>query len=110
MRQMTDFVDVQLTAEGAALAGANGAIQISTAHLSYKFTPGSTTRVLISEWRKVLSSSAIEGKVLFEVAPVPIATAPENATPQQQLEALQAKEVQLEAEVAAASSTTKGTE
>ena len=66
----SDFVDIQLSAAGIAMVGANGALQITNAHLSYKFTPGVSTRVLTSEWSKMLSRESYQGKSIFELAPV----------------------------------------
>jgi len=65
----SDFVDVQLSAAGVAMVGADGALQITNAHLSYKFTPGTVTRVLTSEWSKVLSRETFGGDPIFEPAP-----------------------------------------
>jgi hypothetical protein len=65
----SDFVDVQLSAAGVAMVGADGALQIANAHLSYKFTPGTVTRVLTSEWSKVLSRETFGGDPIFEPAP-----------------------------------------
>ncbi|MDR3797963.1 MAG: hypothetical protein P4K93_07410 [Terracidiphilus sp.] len=72
----SDFINVQLSAAGVAMAGKNGALQVNTAHLSYSFTPGSPTRVLTSEWAKVLSRELYQGKPIFEPAPAEAAPAP----------------------------------
>jgi hypothetical protein len=95
----SDFVNVQLTAAGVQAAGVNGVIQINAHRLSYKFTPGSTTRVLSSEWTKVLSKQMLQGKAIFELAST-------TADPQTTLNALEAEEATLKAQIAQAA--TKG--
>ncbi len=76
-RQKTDFVELQLSEAGLAMAGKGGVLQIATARLVYKFTAGSTTRVLTSEWSRVLSREMYQGQPIFEVAP---AAAPAQET------------------------------
>jgi hypothetical protein len=79
----SDFVNIQLSAAGIAAAGANGALRITAAHLSYQFTPGAPVRVLTSEWSKVLSRETLKGKTIFELAPAVVLTAaPVAAKPQ----------------------------
>ena len=72
----SDFVNVQLSATGVAMAGKNGSLQLNTAHLSYTFKPGSSTRVLTSEWAKVLSRELYQGQPIFEPAPAETTPAP----------------------------------
>ena len=71
----SDFVDVQLNADGAALAGIDGAITITTPHFSYPFTAKGATRVLISEWSRTLSLETINGCKILQTVPVPTAAA-----------------------------------
>jgi hypothetical protein len=80
----SDFVDVQLSAAGVAMVGADGSLQITNAHLSYKFTPGASTRVLTSEWSRVLSKELFRGEPIFEIAPAEAdadATGAQNVQP-----------------------------
>jgi hypothetical protein len=90
---VSDFVNVQLTAAGVQIAGASGSIQVTAQRLSYKFTPGLTTRVLTSEWTKVLSKETLQGQTLFELATVA------TTDPQTTLDALEAEEATLKAQI-----------
>lgn len=74
-QKASDFVQVQLTDAGAKL----GAVTVSNAHMSYRFTAGQPVRVLTSEWRRVLSRERLKGEALFEIAPD--APAPAKAMP-----------------------------
>jgi hypothetical protein len=70
----SDFYDVRLTAAGAKLAQ----VRVQAAHIDYLFAPGETTRVLTSEWRKLLSCQIVDGHALLEIAPP---SAPAKPTP-----------------------------
>jgi sulfur relay (sulfurtransferase) DsrC/TusE family protein len=61
----SDFVEVQLTADGAKVAP----VRITNGHFVYKFKPGATQRVLTSEWSKIISKEKWQGKPLFELVP-----------------------------------------
>jgi hypothetical protein len=63
----SDFVNIELSKEGAAMAGANGALRITTLHFSYLFQPGASERVLTSEWARVLSLEKHQGTPIFQV-------------------------------------------
>jgi hypothetical protein len=66
----SDFVQVQLTAAGIAMAGTDGSVRIANGHFSYVFTAGNAVRVLSSEWRRVLSLKLYQGQAILEIAPV----------------------------------------
>jgi hypothetical protein len=66
---ISDFVQVRLSAAGAAFAGAGAQIRIANGHFSYLFTEAQPTRVLTSEWRRTLSLRAFKGVALLEIAP-----------------------------------------
>lgn len=72
-KPFSDFVDVQLSAAGLALTGEEGALHISNGRLAYRFAPGSTTRVLTSEWTRVLSRETRDGQALLEAVVAPAA-------------------------------------
>lgn len=61
----SDFVEVQLTAAGAAVAP----VSIANGHFHYDFAVGKPVRVLTSEWRILLSRVRSGGIVLLEIAP-----------------------------------------
>ena len=63
----SDFIDVRLNAYGAELAGVDGVISMHTPHFSYQFTATGKTRVLTSEWAKILSVEMINGQTILEV-------------------------------------------
>jgi hypothetical protein len=67
-----DFVMVQLSVDGAALAKGSS-IRVSNGRRSFSFTAGVAQRVERSyEWLAVLSRQvAPDGKKLFELAPAP---------------------------------------
>lgn len=70
----SDFVQVQLSAAGGALAP----VHIANGHFSYVFANAAVQqRVLTSEWTRVLSLEKHNGQAIFEIAP---ATAPAPAT------------------------------
>ncbi len=92
----SDFVNVQLSAAGAAAAGVGGQLRITAAHLTYVFTAGASVRVLTSEWRNVLSKERIKGKLIFELTPGSTAAAADKA----QLQTLKTEEAALESKIA----------
>jgi hypothetical protein len=96
----SDFVDVQLSAAGLAMVGVDGALQIANAHLSYKFTPGKSTRVLTSEWAKLLSKETIQGQNVLELAPVVVVSVPQGASAADELAAVKTEEAALSAQIA----------
>jgi hypothetical protein len=62
-----DFLNVRLSSE-AVLAGLKS-VRVSNAHFHYEFTAETTTRVLTSEWSRVLSKEAhVFGMPILEVA------------------------------------------
>jgi hypothetical protein len=63
----SDFVEVQLSTTGVKFAGAGATMKIATAHFSYTFTATTPTRVLTSEWRRVLSLKTYRGAAILEV-------------------------------------------
>lgn len=77
----SDFFDVQLTAAALKALGPKAQVRITglcgRSHYSYLFTAGATTRVLTSEWRKVLSKKTLRGQPVLEIAPAaqPVAVA-----------------------------------
>ena len=88
----SDFVNVQLSADG--LAYANGKqLRIGTGRLDYTFKGSSPVRVLTSEWAKVLSKQTIKGAAIFALAPV-------DAVDVQKLATLQAQEAALKTQIA----------
>jgi hypothetical protein len=96
----SDFVEIQLSADGAAMAGENGSVRITAAHLSYQFAPGARVRVLTSEWAKVLSRETLQGKTILELSP-PLAPGAAAATSTKaQLKKLQAEEAALQTQIA----------
>jgi hypothetical protein len=101
-----DFYDVQLSAAGQEMAGAGNTVRFATAKLDYTFTVGKTVKVLTSEWNRVLSLQMYEGNPILQIAPIVLASAPANATPQQELQALKVEEATVTAEIA--DSTQKG--
>ena len=104
----TDFCDVRLNAAGAAIAGADGAIAITTQHFSYTFTANASTRVLTSEWRKVLSVENIQGQRVLEIVPdAPVSDA-QSVPPAEQTQTIQAAEATVEAQATTAQPTKKG--
>lgn len=97
----SDFVDVQLSADGiAAVGGAKGSLGIRRMHMNYTFTPGTPVRVLTSEWAKTLSMAQIKGKSIFELAPATIPGAAAGTTASAQLKKLKADEATLAAQAA----------
>jgi len=66
-----DFVNVQLTPAGVALAGGHPlTVQNGRAH--YSFAPGSPVRVLTSELKTWLSQQhTSKGDPIFEIVPAP---------------------------------------
>ncbi len=55
MKHRADYVQIRLTAEGAAQAGADGSITISNRHIHYTFAPGQVVEVVARyEWNNVL--------------------------------------------------------
>lgn len=72
----SDFCNVRLSAEGAKIAGPNGQIRVTglqgKSHFSYAFTAANPTRVLTSEWTKVLIKEAIGGVRILELAPATV--------------------------------------
>jgi hypothetical protein len=75
-----DFLDVQLTTAGIALAAPGSTVRIANGHFSYVFTGGKPVRVLSSEWRRVLSLKTFEGAPILAVVPT-VATPSAAATP-----------------------------
>lgn len=69
MADRSDFVQVQLTQAGSALAG-EGTLRVSNGRRSYVFTSGESVEVERSyEWNAWLSRhTAPDGTVLFEIA------------------------------------------
>jgi hypothetical protein len=64
-----DFVDVQLTAAGAALAGEQ-TLGISTGRKRFEFTPGKPLNVEKSyEWNCCLANYRHNGDLLVELVP-----------------------------------------
>lgn len=92
----SDFVDVQLSAEGVEQVGASGALRITAAHFSYTFKPGTRVRVLSSEWKRVLSSETLNGKTIFELAP---AVAPVGPSAKAQAKQAQAEEAAIPSQI-----------
>jgi len=75
----SDFVNVQLSPAGAKVSG--GTLRIATPHLNYVFTASGSTRVLTSEWSKVLAHQAVHGQRLLQLVTViePVQTQPAAA-------------------------------
>jgi hypothetical protein len=97
MAKQSDFVEIQLSADGLAMAGPGGALCITTQHFSYAFKPGTTVRVLTSEWSRTLSREQSNGRPIFEVAP---ASAAQGATAVAALETLKVQDTAIEAQIA----------
>jgi hypothetical protein len=74
-----DFVQVQLTAAGVAFAGSGGSVRVANGHFTYLFTATAPVRVLISEWRRTLSTKTFQGAPILAI--VPDAEPPAAATP-----------------------------
>lgn len=66
-----DFIDVQLSEAGTALAGGNPlTVQNGRAH--YEFQPGKPVRVLTSELKQWLAHQYTSwGDPIFEIVPAP---------------------------------------
>lgn len=102
----SDFIDIQLSPEGLLAAGPKGSLRITTQHLSYVFTPGSTVRVLSSEWNRLLSREQRNGQPLFALAAPAAAKA---ADAEAALNTLKAEEAAVEAQISQSSkSSAKG--
>lgn len=99
MAPASDFVNVQLSAAGAAAAGAKGQLRLLASHIDYTFTPGAPVRVLVSDWTKVLSRETLKGNLIFELAPDGAAAAAASAD-ESRLKTLQAEEAALEIAIA----------
>lgn len=63
----SDFYDVRLTAAAAKTLGTDAKLRVTTGHFNYTFTPKAATRVLTSEWRKILKKVLIAGAVALEI-------------------------------------------
>lgn len=70
MTPPSDFVNVQLSAAGVEFAGGSdtASVRISNGRFSYAFSRKTSTRVLTSEWQKVLSLRKSNGVPILEVA------------------------------------------
>jgi hypothetical protein len=82
----SDFIDVQLSAAGAAFAGDGATLRIGNGRFNYTFVSGTPVRVLTSEWRLALSHRRHDGAPILEPAPdVPAAAsdAAAKAQPEQ---------------------------
>jgi len=80
MTPPSDFVQVQLSPSGAALAGESGVVRISNGHFSYVFS-ATPTRVLTSEWARVLSLKVCQGQPILMLAPDVAALKPAKPAP-----------------------------
>jgi hypothetical protein len=98
----SDFVNVQLSAAGAQIAGADKPIRITTPHFSYVFTASGSTRVLASEWARLLSKEKIDGALILQLAPAVVVQVPAGASAADQLAAVKSEEAALDAQIAAA--------
>jgi hypothetical protein len=93
----SDFVQVVLTAAGVAKAGTGGVLKIANGHFNYAWQPGTSVRVLTSEWRKCFSKMLYQGQPIFQLAPATSAT---TAAPPS-LSQLKAQQAKINAEIAA---------
>ena len=79
----SDFVNIELSAAGLAMAGKNGAVRVTNRHMNYLVTAGSNTRVLTSEWSRVLSQQKVGDAQIFQIvpaaAPAPVSSSPAPA-------------------------------
>ena len=91
-----DFVNVQLSAAGVLAAGTSGTITITTPHFNYAFTASDSTRVLTSEWSKLLSKETIEGQIVLQLVPQVLVTVAQGASAADEIAALKAEEEALE--------------
>jgi len=96
-----DFVDVQLSPAGAAVAGAGGQIRIGAQHFDYTFTADKSTSVLTSEWSRHLSSEMVQGEKILQLTAAVVVQVGAGASPAVELAAVKAEEATLSAEVAA---------
>lgn len=69
----SDFCNVRLSAAGIKAAGPGGQIRVTVRHMSYVFTAAQSTRVLTSEWSRILSRETSGGEPVLELAPDKIA-------------------------------------
>ena len=74
----SDFYDVQLTPEAEEITG--GQARHLGEHLDYTFTSGETTRVLTSEWKRILSKLNVDGVPMLMIAPTVVPAPPEAAS------------------------------
>ena len=71
-----DFCMVQLTTEGAALAGQHP-LHVANGRWAYSFPPATPVRVANYEWDLFLKEQATpKGKAIFEIVPAAAAPAP----------------------------------
>lgn len=66
----SDFLNIELTAAALKIAGPKGAVRVTRRHIDYVFVPGAPTRVLTSEWNRVLSAQKCGGESLLQVAAI----------------------------------------
>jgi hypothetical protein len=71
MTTVSDFVQVQLSPAGVAFAGPGGSVRVTNGRFDYTFAQGTPVRVLVSEWRKVLSLRSHQGAAIFEAVAAP---------------------------------------
>ena len=66
----TEWVDVKLTAAGAAAAGdgPEACVRVHGGNYEYAFAPGKTVRVPAAEFRERLAETRVNGEKIFEVA------------------------------------------
>lgn len=96
----SDFVNVRLTAAGAAHAGQPGTVRVANGHFDYTFTADTPVRVLTSEWNKLFSKRVVDGAPVFETVPGTDSAAPAKSK-KPSLTELKAQEAQLENQIAA---------
>ena len=91
----SDFIDIELSAAGMAMAGAGGTVRIASRHLSYTFKAGAAIAVLTSEWTRFFSKQTYQGAAIFQLA-----TAAGAGNAQTQVNTLKAEVSELQAEIA----------
>jgi hypothetical protein len=62
----SDFLNVRLSQD--AIEAGLTSVRVANAHFHYEFAADKPTRVLTSEWSRVLSKETFDGKPIFEIA------------------------------------------
>jgi hypothetical protein len=77
----SDFCNVRLSAAGIKFAGEGAQLRVTVNRISYVFVGEASTRVLTSEWARLLSQEkTYEGEPLLELAPETVEPVEEPAT------------------------------